>query len=185
MAIVGGLDIHRRQITYDWIDTDTGETCRGQLSPATRLELRAWLARSPASRRTSRWRPPPAGGSSPRSWRVPGAAPPGRAGRHPGAGRPQAAGQDRPHRRPPPAGAAGWRHPARVLDATGAYRRRSYPGRLRRALVGERTGWYQRIHAIVFHHGLPERSQLLTADGGPGWPGSSCQRWPASRWSWP
>jgi hypothetical protein len=21
MAIVGGLDIHRRQITYDWIDT--------------------------------------------------------------------------------------------------------------------------------------------------------------------
>ena len=45
MAIVGGLDIHRRQITYDWIDTDTGETCRGQLSPATRVELRGWLAR--------------------------------------------------------------------------------------------------------------------------------------------
>jgi uncharacterized RDD family membrane protein YckC len=43
MAIVGGLDIHRRQITYDWIDTGTGETRRGQLSPATRLELRAWL----------------------------------------------------------------------------------------------------------------------------------------------
>ena len=45
MAIVGGLDIHRRQITYDWIDSDSGETRRGQLSPATRLELRAWLAR--------------------------------------------------------------------------------------------------------------------------------------------
>jgi transposase len=45
MAIVGGLDIHRRQITYDWIDTDTGETRRGQLSPATGVELRAWLAR--------------------------------------------------------------------------------------------------------------------------------------------
>jgi hypothetical protein len=43
MAIVGGLDIHRRQITYDYLDTTTGETCRGQLSPATRLELRAWL----------------------------------------------------------------------------------------------------------------------------------------------
>ena len=27
------------------------------------------------------------------------------------------------------------------------------------------TGWYQRIHAVLFHHGLPERSQLLTADG--------------------
>lgn len=45
MAIVGSLDIHRRQITYDWIDTTTGESCRGQLSPATRVELRAWLAR--------------------------------------------------------------------------------------------------------------------------------------------
>src|SRR5574341_921053 len=43
MAIVGGLDIHRRQITYDYLDTTTGQTCRGQLSPATRLELRAWL----------------------------------------------------------------------------------------------------------------------------------------------
>jgi transposase len=43
MAIVGGLDIPRRQITYDWIDTDTGEIRRGQLSPASRLELRAWL----------------------------------------------------------------------------------------------------------------------------------------------
>ena len=41
MAIVGGLDIHRRQITYDILDTDSGETRRGQLSPATRLELRA------------------------------------------------------------------------------------------------------------------------------------------------
>src|SRR5512132_225951 len=45
MAIVGGLDIHRRQITYDLLDTGTGETRRGQLSPATRVELRAWLAR--------------------------------------------------------------------------------------------------------------------------------------------
>ena len=37
--------------------------------------------------------------------------------------------------------------------------------RLRRAPVGEHTGWYQRIHAILFHHGLPDRSYLLTADG--------------------
>src|ERR671933_789389 len=70
MAIVGGLDIHRRQITYDILDTTTGETRRGRLSPATRLELRAWLAPL-ASRPTSPWRPPPAGGSSPRSYSVP------------------------------------------------------------------------------------------------------------------
>ena len=45
MAIVGGLDIHRRQITYDWIDTDTGQARHGRIQPATRVELRAWLAR--------------------------------------------------------------------------------------------------------------------------------------------
>ena len=48
--------------------------------------------------------------------------------------------------------------PAHIADARTQVR-------LGRALVGERTGWYQRIHAILFHHGLPERSQLLTADG--------------------
>ena len=56
-------------------------------------------------------------------------------------------------------------HAARVLDATGHIADARTQVRLRRALVGERTGWYQRIHAILFHHGLPERSQLLTADG--------------------
>src|SRR4029453_1887532 len=44
MAIVGGLDIHRRQITYDWIDIDTGQARHGRIQPATRVELRAWLA---------------------------------------------------------------------------------------------------------------------------------------------
>jgi hypothetical protein len=45
MAIVGGLDIHRRQITYDWIDFDTGQARHGRIQPATRVQLRAWLAR--------------------------------------------------------------------------------------------------------------------------------------------
>jgi Transposase IS116/IS110/IS902 family len=44
MAIVGGLDIHRRQITYDYLDTDTGQVGHGRIQPATRVELRAWLA---------------------------------------------------------------------------------------------------------------------------------------------
>src|SRR4029453_10208742 len=44
MAIVGGLDIHRRQIPYDWIDIDTGQARHGRIQPATRVELRAWLA---------------------------------------------------------------------------------------------------------------------------------------------
>jgi transposase len=45
MPIVGGLDIHRKQITFDYLDTVTGQVCRGQVSPADRVHLRAWLAR--------------------------------------------------------------------------------------------------------------------------------------------
>ena len=45
MPIVGGLDIHRKQITFDYLDTGTGQVRRGQISPADRVHLRAWLAR--------------------------------------------------------------------------------------------------------------------------------------------
>jgi transposase len=45
MPIVGGLDIHRKQITFDYVDTVTGQVCRGQVSPADREHLSAWLAR--------------------------------------------------------------------------------------------------------------------------------------------
>jgi transposase len=45
MPIVGGLDIHRKQITFDYLDTVTGEVKRGQIAPADRAHLRGWLAR--------------------------------------------------------------------------------------------------------------------------------------------
>jgi transposase len=45
MPIVGGLDIHRKQLTFDYLDTVTGEVKRGQIAPADREHLRAWLAR--------------------------------------------------------------------------------------------------------------------------------------------
>jgi hypothetical protein len=45
MPIVGRLDIHRKQITFDYLDTGTGQVQRGQISPADRVHLRAWLAR--------------------------------------------------------------------------------------------------------------------------------------------
>jgi len=166
MAIVGGLDIHRRQITYDWIDTDSGETGRGQLSPATRVELRAWLARFAgqqadfALEATTGW------------WFV--AEELERAGIAAHLAEPADTRALRgPKRRAKTdrsdahhlrellrAGTLpeSWMPPAHIADARTQVR-------LRRALVGERTGWYQRIHAILFHHGLPERSQLLTADG--------------------
>jgi transposase len=43
-SIVGGLDIHRKQITFDYVSTGTGEVCCGQIGPADRGHLRAWLA---------------------------------------------------------------------------------------------------------------------------------------------
>ena len=45
MPIVGGLDIHRKQLTFDYLDTESGEVKRGQIAPADRAHLRAWLAR--------------------------------------------------------------------------------------------------------------------------------------------
>ena len=43
MSIVGGLDIHRKQITFDWLDLETGEVERGKIAPADREHLAAWL----------------------------------------------------------------------------------------------------------------------------------------------
>ena len=34
MPIVGGLDIHRKQITFDYLDAETGEVKRGQVTPS-------------------------------------------------------------------------------------------------------------------------------------------------------
>ena len=31
--------------------------------------------------------------------------------------------------------------------------------------MDQRTGWHQRIHAVLYHHGLPERSWLVTTQG--------------------
>jgi transposase len=45
MAIVGGLDIHRRQVTFDYLDTVSGQVRRGRIDPACRQELRSWLGR--------------------------------------------------------------------------------------------------------------------------------------------
>ena len=45
MPIVGGLGIHRKQITFDYLDTESGEVKRGQIAPADRAHLGAWLAR--------------------------------------------------------------------------------------------------------------------------------------------
>src|SRR4051794_22940392 len=43
MGIVGGLDIHRRQITFDYLDQRSGETRHGRIAPADWMPLRGWL----------------------------------------------------------------------------------------------------------------------------------------------
>jgi len=46
VQIIGGLDVHRKQITFDYIEMDTGELKTGQrLRPATRENLHRWLSR--------------------------------------------------------------------------------------------------------------------------------------------
>jgi transposase len=44
-----------------------------------------------------------------------------------------------------------WIPPAHVADVRAQVR-------LRKALMDQRTAWQQRIHAVLYHHGLPERS---------------------------
>jgi hypothetical protein len=45
MSIVGGLDIHRSQVTFDVLDAEAGKVWQGRVRPADRERLRAWLAR--------------------------------------------------------------------------------------------------------------------------------------------
>src|ERR1700739_3744581 len=42
MTMIGGLDVHRQQITFDYVDGD-GLVRWGEIRPATRKSLRGWL----------------------------------------------------------------------------------------------------------------------------------------------
>jgi hypothetical protein len=86
MSIVGRLDLHRKQLTFDYVDTTTGELKRGQIAPADRRHLAVWLKRFDNASDVAfaggglHWVAVRRGGASPR--RDGGA--PGRAGRHRG-----------------------------------------------------------------------------------------------------
>src|SRR5882762_3849138 len=45
MTIVGGLDIHRKQLTFDYVEVETGRLERGRIAPADREHLAGWLSR--------------------------------------------------------------------------------------------------------------------------------------------
>jgi transposase len=168
MPIIGGLDIHRKQITFDLLDTQTGEAWCGQVRPADREHLAKWLARFAgqdvhlAMEGCTGWRYVAeeiiAAGLSPHL-----ADPAELAALR---GRKRRAKSDRADaRHEREMLAAGrlpecWIPPSRVLD--------------QRALLEtyldlrkERTGWVQRIHAVLYHHGTVNLSgQQLGAPAG-------------------
>ena len=43
MRIIGAFDVHRKQITFKWVDTETGEVQRGRILPALREPVRAFF----------------------------------------------------------------------------------------------------------------------------------------------
>jgi len=138
-------------------DTATGQVRRGQIAPAGRAHLRAWLARF-AGREDAAFA---VGGCA--GWRyVAGELAAAGIAAHLAepAGTAFARGrQDRHDRRPAPADAAGRGPaagvaipPARILEGRALLE-------LYHDLRAEHTAWVQRIHAVLFHHGTPALGQ--------------------------
>ena len=168
MGIVGGLDIHRRQVTFDYVDTDTGEVNRGKIAPADRQQVRSWLGRFDgradvafALEGCTGWR-----FVAEELQRV-GAeahlAEPADTARE--RGRKQRAKTDRADARLLRELLAvgrlpeSWIPPDHVLEVRARVR-------LYKALADERRAWMQRIRATLFHQGVPALAcHLLDADG--------------------
>ena len=122
MGMVGGLDLHRRQITFDVVEVESGEEWRGRVWQPDRDRFRRWLRDDVHP--SSEWRPGGVGGGGlhrlavcrrgDRGGRVRSA--PGGAGRHPGGAGSQASRQDRSQRRSVAARSARGRRAARELD---------------------------------------------------------------------
>lgn len=156
MPIVGGLDLHRRQITFDWVDTDTGETGRGQIRPADREHVREWLAHFAD-------RPVMLAVEGCTGWRfiVEECQ---QAGIEIHVAEPAQAAALRGPKRQAKTDRLDARH-LRTLLAAGQIPESWIPPeqvrevramvRLYKDLLDERTGWLQRIRATLFHQGAP------------------------------
>lgn len=167
-SIVGGLDIHRKQITFDYLDLDTGEVSRGQIIPADRAHLRVWLRRFDgaedvafAAEACTGWRyvieeMRRAGVAAHLAEPADTAA---------ARGRKKRAKTDRADARLqrdllvqgrlPEC----WIPPSHVLECRALLE-------LYHDLRAEHTGWVQRIHATLFHQGAPSLSCVVSSAEG-------------------
>jgi len=157
MGIVGGIDIHRRQLTFDLVDLATGENLRGRVSPADRVELRRFLAGldgaggDVAMEGCTGWRYVTeelerAG------FRAHVAEPADTAALRGNKRRAKTDRGDAQHLRKllmtgelPES----WIPPRHVLEARGVVR-------LYKDLADQRVAWTQRLHATLYHQGIPE-----------------------------
>ena len=167
MAIVGGLDLHRGQLTFDYLDQDTGEVTTGRIVPADRGQLRVWLERFAGSQQVAFALEGCTG------WRYV-VEELERAGIAAHLAEPaETAGLRGPKRRAKTDRAdarhlrellgagrlpASWIPPTHVLEARATIR-------LYKDLLDERTAWLQRVHATLFHQGVPVIAKLTTPEG--------------------
>jgi transposase len=166
MAIVGGLDVHRAQVTFEYIDTESGELSRGRINPCTRDEFRRWLSKLET-------RPAALAVEGCTGWRFiveelqaagiePHLAEPADTAALRGPKRRAKTDQlDSRHLRELlMAGALpeSWIPPAIVLEARSKVR-------LYKVLIDERTAWSQRVHAQLFHQGAARQPGLLSTAG--------------------
>ena len=165
MTIVMGLDQHRAQITAEWLDTATGELSRKRIAPADRAHLRAFAATfrgqelEVALEATTGWRfvaeeLQAVGGH------VHLAEPAETAARRGTKKRAKSDRADARHLREllmvgrlPES----WIPPEHLLELRARVR-------LRHTLVDERREWQQRMQAVLYHHGVPPRSWLMSAE---------------------
>ena len=169
MAILGGFDMHRAQITFDDLDTDTGEVNTGQIRPATRATLRRWLAERFGDRTDVAIALEGCTG-----WRfvVEELV---RAGVEPHLAEPADTATLRGRKKRPKTDRAdarllrellhqrrlpeSWIPPEHVVEVRTL-------GRTYLDLMDERRAWQQRIHAQLFHQGVAPAGSLLTRRGG-------------------
>ena len=166
MTIVMGLDQHRGQITGEWIDTETGELQRMRVAPADRAAVRKFLQRF-------RGRELEVALEATTGWRfvveelhrvgavVHLAEPAETAGLKGPKKRAKGDRADARHlrellmvKRLPES----WIPPEHILDLRARIR-------LRHTLSAQRCEWQQRIQAVLYHHGCPQRRDLMVGDG--------------------